>query len=170
MTFACIRVSAKGSPNVTPLQSNLRHGLSSTKPASQEKAGTQKLLIYNLHLVDCLYSSLLCMRHLCGCSMPCWPHKAVNPHRQRLLVAAHKAVQVGNGDAAEKETKGKPKATAGKTNTKPKAKATAEAKAKTQATVGAKPDTIYNIEKKKFVATLPPSSFLKPRELAAITH
>ena len=79
----------------------------------------------------------------------------VNPHAQRLLVAARKATTL----AKKKEPKAKAKAKA-----KPKAKASKASAKKHQSTTqnekagGGKnkkrPDTIYNVERKKFFATL----------------
>ena len=74
-------------------------------------------------------------------------HSPVNPHRQRLLVAAHKATQ----------TLPKPKAKAAAKKA-PKGKAKAKAKSKTKAaagqTAGTKECTAYADAKNKFVSKL----------------
>ena len=92
-------------------------------------------------------------------------HKAVNTHRQRLLVAAHKSTnapelktsdQKAKNGKAKAQPKKKPKK---KAKLKAKAKGKAKAKAKAKAT-GQRADTAYNVERKKFLSEQHPHSTL----------
>ena len=91
-------------------------------------------------------------------------HKPINPHRQRLLVAAHKATKVLAKEAGSTRPKGTGKR---KTVTKKRKKNTKlkgasalkaqkkDAKPQEASEVKAKKtDTLYNVQRKKFLATL----------------
>ena len=94
-------------------------------------------------------------------------HKAVNPHRQRLLVAAHKATKAAKPKAAKAEAAkpeaakakaAKPKAAKPKAKRKSKAKGKSKPKAKAKSgnPTNKKPDTAYNVERKRFMSQLHP--------------
>ena len=87
-------------------------------------------------------------------------HKPVNPHRQRLLVAANKAVEVEKiPPAAAPKSKQKGKATANKEE--PKATCNDDHSESPKPTTSSQPpkkrapyaDTPYNVARKKFFAT-----------------
>ena len=88
-------------------------------------------------------------------------HTPVNPHRQRLLVAANKAVELKHTTSGNSKAKTKPKPT---TTMKDAAAEEAEIPKTNDAPLDAKtlqpkkrapyPDTAYNIARKKFMATL----------------